>query len=199
MLRRTLFGVNRSITITLKWYYLGVTARKEFPPLLKRLLSIRDKLLEAEGLVLGARHWVSLWVIGGAFNTAELYEYFRPKGHPQIWAKIVLNRIHPPKFSFVMWLAVWEGCQPWIDCNSWRWIWLVNCVIVMRKIFITCSLHAPLLRRYGRHQQMGKTSKEYDYNPKQPEMASEGKPRVILEVHLEEIMPSGNDVLFMEM
>ncbi|KAI5657837.1 hypothetical protein M9H77_26630 [Catharanthus roseus] len=53
MLRRTLFGVNRSITITLKWYYLGVTARKEFPPLLKRLLSIRDKLLEAEGLTEG--------------------------------------------------------------------------------------------------------------------------------------------------
>ncbi|KAI5652780.1 hypothetical protein M9H77_29967 [Catharanthus roseus] len=89
-------------------------------------VAARDKLAEAEGLVSGAIHRVFSWLIGGAFNTAEPYDYFKPKGHPQgtphhfptmmlvEWSQRINQRnpLHP-SFRIIEILAKEFHCSKW--------------------------------------------------------------------------------------
>ncbi|KAI5651046.1 hypothetical protein M9H77_37051 [Catharanthus roseus] len=68
--------------------------KKNFPPLIKKLLHIRDCLT------------MSSWVVCLKFNASLAYDFFKPKGHVKPWAKIVWNRVLPPKISFLFWLVV---------------------------------------------------------------------------------------------
>ncbi|KAI5683552.1 hypothetical protein M9H77_04780 [Catharanthus roseus] len=80
--------------------------KKNFPPLIKKLLHIRDYLVLNRRSVDGAIQTMSSWVVCLKFNASLAYDFFKPKGHVKPWAKIVWNRALPPKFSFFFWLAV---------------------------------------------------------------------------------------------
>ncbi|KAI5657835.1 hypothetical protein M9H77_26628 [Catharanthus roseus] len=53
MQSRTPFDINGFITFMSKTVTFGILVRKEFPPLVKRLLSIRDKLVKTVGSIIG--------------------------------------------------------------------------------------------------------------------------------------------------
>ncbi|KAI5650127.1 hypothetical protein M9H77_36132 [Catharanthus roseus] len=69
--------------------------KKNFPPLIKKLLHIRDCLVLNRGSVLCLK-----------FNASLAYDFFKPTGHVTPWEKIVWNRALPPKFSFFFWLVL---------------------------------------------------------------------------------------------
>ncbi|KAI5652831.1 hypothetical protein M9H77_30018 [Catharanthus roseus] len=75
-----------------------IMQKKNFLPLIKKLLHIRDSLVLNRGSVDDA--------ICLKFNASLAYDFFKPKGHVKPWAKIIWNRTLPPKFSFFFWLAV---------------------------------------------------------------------------------------------
>ncbi|KAI5649095.1 hypothetical protein M9H77_35100 [Catharanthus roseus] len=85
---------NKKDTLWRRWiqhYYIKdstiweIMHKKDFPPLVKRLLTIRDVILQAEGIVGAAMDRISDWVRGDTFQT---------------------NPTFPPKFSFIMWLTI---------------------------------------------------------------------------------------------
>ncbi|KAI5668142.1 hypothetical protein M9H77_17995 [Catharanthus roseus] len=82
--------------------------RKDFPPLMNRLLMIRDAILEAEGTVDGATTCISARTSGSTFRTADAYTFSAHHGQKLSWTKIVWNVTFSPKFSFILWLAVLE-------------------------------------------------------------------------------------------
>ncbi|KAI5681821.1 hypothetical protein M9H77_03049 [Catharanthus roseus] len=76
--------------------------------------STRDASLEAEGTVDGATARISAWASGGTFWTADTYTFFAHHVQKLSWTKIVWNVTYPPKFSFILWLAV-LGRLPTLD------------------------------------------------------------------------------------
>lgn len=61
--------------------------RKDHPPLLKKLLSIRDTLVIAERTEDKAMERIAKWVQGDTYNTAEAYTY--PGGQKKNWTRVV--------------------------------------------------------------------------------------------------------------
>lgn len=80
--------------------------QKDHPPLLKRLLLIRNTLVQVEGMEAKAIDRIATWMQGGIFKTAEAYFYFAPSGQKQAWSRIVWSSVMPPKFSFHLWATV---------------------------------------------------------------------------------------------
>lgn len=81
------------------------TTRKGFPPLMKKLLEIRDSLIASQGSTEEAVQLLDSWCIRGRFQATLAYKSFMPAGRIQPWHKVVWNTIMPPKFSFTFWLA----------------------------------------------------------------------------------------------
>lgn len=63
--------------------------KKDFPPFIKRLISIRDKLVSMKGLVQGATGSISSWFSDGSLETSVAYDFFKPVAQGKIWHKIV--------------------------------------------------------------------------------------------------------------
>ncbi|KAI5652779.1 hypothetical protein M9H77_29966 [Catharanthus roseus] len=80
-----------------------IMPKKDFLPLVKCLLAIRDVIIQAEDTVEAAMDHVSDWLKGTPFRQLQ-----------QSWVKIVWNPTFPPKFSFIMWLTV-LGRLPTMD------------------------------------------------------------------------------------
>lgn len=107
MPRRIHYGANESIITMLKngsiW---EINVRKDFPPLVKLLLSIRDRLVEAEVYFNTAVSRLSSWGLDRTPSTSMAYEYLKGTGPSQIWSKVVRDPRFLPKFSFLLWLAI---------------------------------------------------------------------------------------------
>ncbi|KAI5673474.1 hypothetical protein M9H77_13838 [Catharanthus roseus] len=63
--------------------------KKDFSPLVKRIISIRDKIIEAEGSIPNAISHLSSWHFRGSFDTLLAYDFFRPMGQRMIWHRVV--------------------------------------------------------------------------------------------------------------
>lgn len=79
------------------------TARKRESPLFKRLLDIRDFMLNGRTREEVAHLWAKWDATKG---TAEAYEWFRPKGERKLWPRFIWKDFVPPKFSFTTWQAM---------------------------------------------------------------------------------------------
>lgn len=67
-------------------------ARSNYPPLVKKLLGLRDRLLDREGSVVKAMSKLQEWSKAdetGSFSTSLAYEAFKPKGQTFMWHKLV--------------------------------------------------------------------------------------------------------------
>lgn len=73
---------------------------------MKRIIFIRDKLIEAEDSILSATDRLSSWHLGGSLDTSLAYDFFKPMGRKNIWRKMVCNSINLLKFSFIVCLAI---------------------------------------------------------------------------------------------
>ncbi|KAI5657348.1 hypothetical protein M9H77_26141 [Catharanthus roseus] len=73
-------------------FWLGILpismVKKDFLPLVKRIISIRDKIVKDEGSILNAIGRLSSWHLGGSFETLA-YDFFRPMGQRKIWHRVV--------------------------------------------------------------------------------------------------------------
>ncbi|KAI5676792.1 hypothetical protein M9H77_07742 [Catharanthus roseus] len=91
-----------SLVLHKKRVYLGYSCEEELPPSIKRLLKIRDILVEKEGSIVEVTNLVDSWVVDDILNTSLAYDYFKGPAALQIWAKIVWDRRFPLKFSFLL-------------------------------------------------------------------------------------------------
>jgi len=101
-------------TLWVRWVshvYLGIysiwdrSAKKDDSPLLKKILFIRDSILQKEGSVSAAINLLESWRDGDSIKIQQAYNYFRPKGMRKMWAKDVWNVAVPPKHAFTLWLS----------------------------------------------------------------------------------------------
>ena len=90
--------------------YLQITSiwemstKKDLSALMKRLLTIRDCVVKQEGTVQGAMGRMDTWK--GEKLCQTTYEYFRRKQARVVWAGIIWAKYIPPKYSFIVWLAI---------------------------------------------------------------------------------------------
>lgn len=102
-------------SLWIKWvhhHYLGrfsiwskvVHARDS--PLLKRILGIRDRLLLSCGSAEAAHSKLRDWFNAAISKKNRAYDFFRIHSLPKPWASLVWDSIIPPKFSFILWLAM---------------------------------------------------------------------------------------------
>jgi len=80
--------------------------RNDDSPLVKRLMNIRDIMLQACGSVDSAVRMISSWYNGSLFNLKAAYDFLRDKGPYKFWTQIVWHPCLVPKHSFILWLAV---------------------------------------------------------------------------------------------
>ena len=85
------------------WEY---RSRHEDSPLLKKIVALRDELMEAEGSLENAAQRLNQWAPNGEFQSKLAYEFFRPKGATVTWPKLVWYNSISPKHSFILWLGL---------------------------------------------------------------------------------------------
>lgn len=83
--------------------------RKDDSALMKRILPIRDALIQAQGSVEAAFNLMDSWAARQRFNGLAAYELFRPKGHSRVWASVVWNPCLIPKHAFILRLCAKSG------------------------------------------------------------------------------------------
>jgi len=99
LLLKTLWDIHqKNDTLWVQWVHLEFLhsssiwqrfLRKDDSPLVKKLLLIRDSLLQASGSVDSAVCLLNSWYNGAVFNLKAAYEFFREKGQRKYWAKLV--------------------------------------------------------------------------------------------------------------
>ena len=115
LLARTLWNIHaKKDTLWSRWVnniYLNGTSiwdcvpRKGDSPLIKKLIIIRNQLIETGGSKETAVRNFNEWQHVGTFSTAPAYEFFRPKGQTKVWAKEIWRNSLTPKHSFIVWLC----------------------------------------------------------------------------------------------
>lgn len=115
LLARTLWDIHaEKDSLWIKWvhheYLRNVSIwerarRKDDSPLFKRILEIRDRLIQQEGSLTAAIMQLLDWNIVGKFSSVKAYQYFRPKGQRWRVAKAIWAPAAVPKHAFVLWLA----------------------------------------------------------------------------------------------
>lgn len=166
LLAETLWNIHlKKYTLWCKWvhhFYIKtgtiwtVLVRKDIPPLFKQLLSIRDKLVETLGSTNAAIERISSWIVGDNINASMAYEFFKPQGQLLTWSKIVWNPIIPSKFSFYLWLVVLERVLTMDRLHFLGTDRMCKLCEQTEKTFLTSSLHAPLLLKYGTTSEIGR-------------------------------------------
>lgn len=135
-----------------------IMVRKDFPPLIKHLLSIRDGLLEAEGSITAAINHVSSWVLEGAPNTSLAYDYFKGMVKIRFGPKLSGTKGFPLSFFFFLWLVV-LGRLPTMDRLCFLEIDR-TCKLCNQQeenfphLFFACPFHCKYMET---HQRVGRT------------------------------------------
>lgn len=116
LLTKTLWKIHlKEDTLWCKWihhiYLKGssiwlTTTKSGLPPLMKKMLEIRDLMVQLKGSPDEARKTVEAWNSKGGFDTAAAYDLFMPVQQVQKWHKVIWNKAIPPKFSFISWIVV---------------------------------------------------------------------------------------------
>ena len=78
---------------------------KDHSPLIRKVLQIRDLIVQRECTVDGAIRVIEDWHRTGHM-TARAYEYLRRRVPRVAWASVVWTSYTPPKYSCVVWLAL---------------------------------------------------------------------------------------------
>ncbi|KAK4383209.1 hypothetical protein Sango_2798400 [Sesamum angolense] len=87
---------------------LGLAAKKDDSPLLRRLAEIRDRIITDFGSTEAAIRQMTEWTDRKGLVTSIAYEYFRPKLPKQPWKASIWKAFIPPKYSFILWLGLRE-------------------------------------------------------------------------------------------
>lgn len=82
------------------------THNKADHPLLKEIQNLRDQLTEGIGSIQQAKQLLSTWFKNGRFSTTRAYEWMRTKYEKKPWMTLIWRSYIPPKFSFILWLAL---------------------------------------------------------------------------------------------
>ncbi|GFZ21539.1 hypothetical protein Acr_29g0007010 [Actinidia rufa] len=77
-------------------------------PLIKQIISLRDKIIAAEDNAEGAIQRINQWTSNGDFQSKKAYDYFRPRRAKLAWPKMVWHSVITPKHSFILWLGLKE-------------------------------------------------------------------------------------------
>lgn len=80
--------------------------KHEDSPLIKKVLQIRDFLVENKGDTATAERDLISWTKDGRFDMAKAYNELRKREQPVLWAKTVWDAAILPKHAFTLWLAV---------------------------------------------------------------------------------------------
>ena len=115
LLSQALWNIHaKKDTLWVRWIqheYIGdgsvwtTSVKKDDSPLFKRLMQIRDSIVERETSVDRAIGAMQTWSSRGK-RTAQAYHYFRASAAIAPWASVVWSSYTPPKYSFVLWLAI---------------------------------------------------------------------------------------------
>ncbi|KAK4397985.1 hypothetical protein Sango_1274000 [Sesamum angolense] len=118
LLARVLWSIHcKADTLWAKWvnevYLRGASLwewqpKKGDSPLLRRLAEIRDRIITDFGSTDAAIQHMAEWTDSKGLITSKAYEYFRPKLPRQPWKASIWKAFIPPKYSFIMWLGLWE-------------------------------------------------------------------------------------------
>ncbi|KAK4404256.1 hypothetical protein Sango_0794200 [Sesamum angolense] len=121
LLARVLWNIHRKTAISwVKWInvvYLRGTSlwywqlKKGDSPLIQRLADIKDRVVTAFGSLEAAVQRIVEWSNNKGLETSKAYEYFRPKLTRQPWKAAICKAFIPPKYSFILWLGLWESLQ----------------------------------------------------------------------------------------
>ncbi|GFS31042.1 hypothetical protein Acr_00g0015330 [Actinidia rufa] len=86
------------------WEYRN---RHEDSPFMKQIIiSLRDEIIEEEGLVGNAILRLNQWAPEGYLLSRLAYEFFRLKRAKNAWSKMVWHNSITPKDSFILWLRI---------------------------------------------------------------------------------------------
>lgn len=143
---------------------VGLAGKKGFPPPIKHIIFIRDKLIEAGGSIPSATDQLSSWHLRGSSDTSLGYDFFRPMGQKKTGHRVVWNSINLLKFSFVHWLAVLGRLPTWTNFLSCRLIKLASCVTRWKRHYYNCFLAALLPRKFGNTSGLIGTQEEHVYH-----------------------------------
>jgi len=80
--------------------------RNDDSPLVKRLMFMRDALINTCGSTDSAVRLINSWYNGTVSDMKAAYDFFREKRPNRFWAKIIWQPFLVPKHSLVLWLAV---------------------------------------------------------------------------------------------
>ena len=115
LLSKILWNIHsKKDSLWVKWIghqYLGTTSiwererREDGSSLFKKLMCIRDSLLQDGGSPDGAMAIISGWIENGVFRSKATYDYFRLKGQRVKWFSVVWKSNLIPKQAFILWLC----------------------------------------------------------------------------------------------
>lgn len=106
--------VNKN-TLWIKWihavYLRGKniciwTNGRDDHPVFKKLIKIRNLLVQRTGSIAAAINLLSSWLSNGSISASKAYDWMRIKGVSKPWMRLVWKRYIPPKHSFILWLAM---------------------------------------------------------------------------------------------
>lgn len=75
-------------------------------PLFKKIAMLRDQLIVNTSSVHHAKQKLKTWFKDGKFCPAQAYDWLRVKSEKKAWMSFIWKSYIPPKFSFILWLAL---------------------------------------------------------------------------------------------
>lgn len=74
--------------------------------LFKNIQTLRDRIIGFTRSIHSAKQLLSSWFINGKFSTYLTYDWLRIKHDQKPWMTHILKSYVPPKYSFILWLAL---------------------------------------------------------------------------------------------
>lgn len=102
-------------SLWIKWihvYYLrgkdvwSWNCSKAYHPIFKKIHQLRNKIIEDSGSMNQAKQKLNSWYKNGKFCTSAAYDGMRIKYEKNPWMSLIWRNYIPPKFSFILWLAL---------------------------------------------------------------------------------------------
>lgn len=75
-------------------------------PMFKNIQKIIDELIHQYGSIIQAQQLLNSWHKNDKFSISHAYNWLRTKGDKKPWMSLIWRRYIPPKFSFILWLAM---------------------------------------------------------------------------------------------
>ncbi|CAH9071538.1 unnamed protein product [Cuscuta epithymum] len=116
LLSRTLWNIHKKQdTLWVRWVhgvYLHGRDVWTFAPhnrdsqLMKRIALIRDSIVSKFSSLAMAISFIQKNSLNGRIITGKVYDLLRVRANPRMWMSFIWKSYIPPKFSFIMWLAL---------------------------------------------------------------------------------------------